>query len=191
MSDEKEKKGKDKETGITKFESKVPSIPDDKLNAVIDLSDDQTSWVKVIEGGFKVINQDKFVKGFTGRIMDVTPYLMKFENGVPHKLPHVADDLDIPEGFERRCDVKILADDQLIGLSLAPSSTKYYLSPYLKFLKNKGLRPEQVFTKVTSKQASNDKGTWSVAAFELVGEPQGTSPETPQPVSGRVPKGWE
>jgi hypothetical protein len=180
-----------KEKGLTKIESRVPSIPEDKLNAVIDLSDDQTLWTKVIEGGFKVINQDKFVKGFTGRIVDVTPYLMKFENGVPHKLPHVADDLEVPEGYERRCDLKLLVDDQLIGLSLAPSSTKFYLSPYLKFLRNKGLRPEQVLTKVSSKQASNDKGTWSVAAFELIEETQGTSPEPPQPLSGRVPKGWE
>jgi hypothetical protein len=191
MSNEENKKGKSKETGITKFESKIPSISTDKLDAVIDLSDDQTSWLKIIEGGFKVINQDKFVKGFTGRIVSVEPHLMKFENNTPHKLPHVADDLDIPEGYERRCDVKLLMDDQLIGLSLAPSSMKYYLSPYLKFLRNKDLRPEEVLTKVTSKQASNDKGTWSVAAFELVGEPQDTSPEPPQAVSGRIPKGWE
>ena len=177
------------EKSVTKFESKVPSIPEDKLDAVIDLSDDQTSWVKVIEGGFKVINQDRFVKSFTGRIIDVTPYLMKFENGVPSKIPHVADDLDIPEGYERRCDVKLLADDSVIGMSLAPSSTKFSLSPYLKFLRNKGIRPEEVVTKVTSKQASNDKGTWAVAAFELVGSSDKAPPESQ--TERRVPTEWE
>nr|BDD45664.1 hypothetical protein 12 [Desulfobacterales bacterium] len=173
-----------------KGRSNLPAmIPNDKLDEVIDLSGDQTSWVKPVEGGFKLVKEDKYVKTLTGRIVDVTLYLMKFEDSGPTKMPHVKDDLQIPEGFERRCDVKLDVGGQLIGLSLAPSSAKYHLSPYLKFLRNQGLRPEDVVTTVTSRRASNDKGSWSVACFEAVSDPQTEPGSDKSPDS--IPEEWK
>lgn len=170
---------------MQKFEKAVPGIPDEKLQAVMDVSGDQTEWLKTVEGGFKVIKQDKFIKNVTGRIISVDPFLMTFENGIPKKLPHVADDLKIPEGYERRCDIKVLvADQKIFGISLPSSSFKFNLSPYIKFLHGKGLRPEQVVTKIFSKQASNSMGTWAVACFELVGTDQ------PTETSSKLPSEW-
>jgi len=103
-------------------------IPEGHIDAVINLSAESILWLKPVEGGLKIVTQDKFIRDVAGKIVDVFPYLMKFEDGVPTKIPHVVDDADIPPGFERRCDLKILADGQLLGLSLAPSSMKYYLS---------------------------------------------------------------
>jgi hypothetical protein len=176
---------KEEALAAPKKEKELPAIPDNRIDEVIDLSANQAMFAKVVEGGFRILNQDKFIKAFVGKIVDVAPYLIKFENGIPEKKPNVQDDLQIPPGFERRCDVRILCGDQLIGLSLPKSSTKYYLSPYLKFLKNKGLRPEGVLTKVTSKMVSNAQGTWAVACFELV-----DNPELPQD-SSQVPPEWE
>lgn len=182
---QEEKKKKKEEKSVEKVEKGVPAIPDDKLRAVMDVSGDQTQWLKTVEGGFKVIKQDKFLKNVTGRIISLDPYLMKFENGVPTKLPHVADHSQIPAGYERRCDIKILvADQQLVGISLPPSSFEFNLSPYIKFLHGKGLRPEEVMTKVFSQQASNPKGTWPVACFELVDE-QSSEP------SSKIPSEWK
>ena len=181
----------EKQMNLTTHGSMFPAIPEDRLDAVIGLSEDQTMWLKLVEGGLKVVAQDKFIKNVTGAIIDVTPYLMKFENGVPSKIPHVADDLQIPAGYERRCDVKIAADGQVFGLSLAPSSTRFYLSPYLKFLRSRGLRPEEAVTRVSSKQASNDRGTWSVAVFELIDTPEGEAPSEHQSKGARnIPDEW-
>ena len=154
----------------------LPGIPDEKIDQVISLSDDQTIWVKLIEGGFKIVSQDKFVKFLEGKTVDVNPYLIKFENGTPTKLPNATNDLEIPEGYERRCDLKLLIGEEVFGISLPPSSAKFYLSPYLKYLKNRNLRPEDVLTRVTSKQASNKHGTWPVAVFELA-DPKAEPPK--------------
>ncbi len=172
------------EKNVARIEKGVPAIPNEKLQAVMDLAGDEIIWLKTVEGGFKLVKQDKFVKNITGRIISVEPYLMRFENGVPTKIPHIADDLQIPEGFERRCDIKIRTGDQVLGLSLPSSSFRYNLSPYLRFLHGKGLRPEQVSTKVFSRQATNNMGTWPVACFELVGSDQ------PQETSSKLSAEW-
>jgi hypothetical protein len=174
-----------KEKALVPHTRNLPNIPDEKIDQIISLSDDQTIWIKVIEGGFKITSQDKFVKFLVGKIVDATPYLIKFEGGTPTKIPNVINDLEIPEGYERRCDVKLLVEDEVFGISLPPSSTKFYLSPYLKYLKNKNMRPESVLTRVISKQASNQFGTWPVAVFELaVDSPEAGSPKN-------YPKDWD
>jgi len=186
---------KKKEQGVTKVERGevvVPKIPDATLKAVMDLGKEITIWIKPVNGGFKIEKQDKFVKNFEGRILSMDPYLIQFENGVPDKRPHVDDDLQIPKGYERRCDLKILASDQILGISLAASSFKYNLSKYLIFLDGKGLRPEQVITKFFSQQASNAKGTWSTVCFDLVSviSDSPVSPSTSTPSQSAIPAEW-
>jgi hypothetical protein len=161
-------------------ELKPPTIPDRNIDAMIDLSDDIALWVKLVPGGFQFANQDKIIPELVGKIVSVVPYLINFDAGdrIPAKLPHVKSDLEIPEGYSRRCDVKILTGGQVVGISLAPSSMKFQLSPYLKYLKNQGLRPEDVVTRMTSKTVSNNMGTFQVCVFEMAGEKEKPS-ETP------------
>jgi hypothetical protein len=173
------------EKSLTTREETRPVIPDENVEAVIDLSDDVAIWCKLVPGGFQFANQDKIVPELVGRVVSITPYLINFDAGdrVPAKLPHVKSDLEIPEGYSRRCDIKIVNGGQVVGISLAPSSTKFQLSPYLKYLKNQGLRPEDVTTKINSKQVSNNMGTFQVAVFEMTNSEK----ETPsEPLSEEV-----
>jgi hypothetical protein len=176
--------------------SSPPSIPDSNLNAVIELSDDAAIWCKLADSGFTVIAQGKLIPEIVGRLVSVQPYLINFDAGdrLPAKKPHVKSDTEIPEGYSRRCDIKVEAGGSILGISLAPSSMKFQLSPYLKFLKNSGLRPEQVVTRLTSKRVSNNQGTFNVCVFELVDGTKKVRPsETPSSdeTSPELPEGWE
>jgi hypothetical protein len=159
-----------------------PSIPPDNVKAVIEMSDDLAMWCKLVRGGFQFANQDKIVEELVGQLVSIQPYLINFDAGhrVPAKLPHVKSDLEIPEGYSRRCNVKIVAGGQVVGISLAPSSMKFQLSPYLKYLKNQGLRPEDVVTRITSKQVSNNMGTFQVAVFETADDKRKEPSDTSQ-----------
>ena len=170
-----------------------PTIPDENVKAVIEMSDDLAIWCKLVRGGFQFANQDKIVEELVGQIVSIQPYLINFDAGdrIPAKLPHVKSDLEIPEGYSRRCDIKIITGGQLVGISLAPSSMKHQLSPYLKYLKNQGLRPEDVVTRITIKEVSNSMGTFSVAVFEMVGGKEKPS-ETPiESSDDDTPDEWE
>lgn len=186
---------------ITTTGGTPPSIPDENIDAVIEMSEDITIWTKLVPGGFQFTNQDKMVPEIVGRVVSIVSLLVNFDEGdrQPAKLPHVKSDLEIPPGYSRRCEVKIQSGGQVVGISLAPSSMKFQLSPYLKYLKNQGLRPEEVTTRITSKQVSNNLGTFQVAVFEMVDEagkssetpPKRTPPETPPEASSDTyPEEW-
>ena len=173
---------KSEEKNLTTVGETPPAIPDENVKAVIDMSDDVAIWGKLVPGGIQFPNQDKIVPEIIGQLVQITPYLINFVAGdrLPAKKPHVKDDIEIPEGYSRRCDIKLNAGGQVIGLSLAPSSMKFQLSPYLKHLQNQGLRPDKVLTRITSRQVSNNMGTFQVAVFEVANEkgmPKETSPE--------------
>jgi hypothetical protein len=169
MNEERKKEETmNEERNLTTVGETSPAIPDENIQNVIDLSEDIAIWCKLVLGGFQFANQDKIVPELVGPMVSIQSYLINFDAGdrQPAKLPHVKSDLEIPEGYSRRCDVKVLTGGQVVGISLAPSSTKFQLSPYLKYLKNQGLRPEDVVTRITSKQVSNNMGTFCVAVFE-------------------------
>jgi len=64
----------------------------------------------------------------------------------------------------------------------------------LKYLRNKGLRPEEVLTRISSKQAANIRGSWSVATFELADDRPVLGkkpPEEPSPANAEnIPSEW-
>lgn len=153
-------------------------IPDETIEQIIAFGDDAALWVKVVDGGFRA--NDKTVPEITGIIREIHPYLVRWENGQPDKIPDVQSDFDIPEGYERRVDLKIIVDGQIVGISLAKSSLKYHLSPYLRYLKNIELRPDNVFTKLKVKAVSNAYGTFNVVIFKMVGPANGVTSQQPQ-----------
>ena len=181
-TNKKNNNGKTKESKELTLKSNATiTIPDQTIEDMIALTDDTCHWCKLADGGFKFVNQDKIVPEIVGRMMSIQPYLINFEAGdrLPAKKPHVRNDIEIPEGFSRRCDIKLDVDGQLIGLSLAPSSMKFQLSPYLKYLKNQGLKHREVTTRIRSKQASNIQGTFNVAVFEIADAERREPSETP------------
>ena len=171
---------------------------DETLNNLNTLSDDLATWAKLIEGGYRFVALDKIVPELVGVIRGIHLYFAKFENGKPIKKPFIRNEA-IPEGFELRSDVKIEVEGQIVGISLSPSSTKFQLSKYTTWLSNQGMRPEWVVTKMQSRQASNDIGTWPVAVFEMVGMVGGPQtseqPKSERPPeqtnSSNYPNGWE
>ncbi len=177
------------EKNLTTVGETSPAVSDESIDSVIELSEDIAIWCKLVRGGFQFTNQDKIIEELAGKIVSIIPYLINFDEGdrQPAKLPHVKSDLEIPEGYSRRCDVKILSGDQVVGISLAPSSMKFQLSPYLKYLRNQRLRPEDVITRVTSKQVSNNMGTFQVAVFEPVDRAK-KPPETPEEMPSNTPQ---
>jgi hypothetical protein len=194
----KNKEGREKEEGknLKPIKETTPMIKEEDINAVIRLSDNTCIWCKLVDGGFKFDNQDKIIPELVGRIVEVTPYLIDFDSGdrPPPRLPHVESDLEIPQGYARRTDIKIeIANSggNVIGLSLALSSAKYQLSPYFRHLKNRGLKPDEVVTRITSRQASNPSGTFSVAVFELVDHTKEPSRSTPEQATPGLPPEWQ
>jgi len=173
---------KNEEKNLTTVGGTPPAIPDENIKSIIDLSDDIAIWCKLVPGGFQFANQGKIVEELVGQVVSINPYLINFDAGdrLPAKKPHVKEDTQIPEGYSRRCDIKIITGGQVVGISLAPSSMKFQLSPYLKYLKNQGLRPEDVITRITSKQVSNNMGTFQVAVFETVDEKRKEPSDTSQ-----------
>jgi len=154
-----------KEEGIG--ELTTVNIPDEIIEEIISIGGDSVMWSKLVDGGFLI--NEKTIPAIEGIIFRIHPYMVRWDNKRPHKIPNIPNDEVIPEGYERRVDLKVLVDGQLLGLSLSKSSIKFQLSPYLRYLKNSGLRPEDVVTRLKSKQVSNVHGTFNVVVFEMLG----------------------
>jgi hypothetical protein len=61
----------------------------------------------------------------------------------------------------------------------------YQLSPYVRYLKNIGLRPDNVFTKLSVETASNAYGNFNVVIFKMVGPVDDVTvqqPKQPKPL---------
>lgn len=154
----------------------VIRIPDERIDQIINLGEDSTFWLKVSSGGF--VANDRVIPQLIGIITDIVPYFVRWEGKVPTKIP-ISD--QIPDGFEIRCDIKVLVDGQVVGISLSKSTVRYQLSPYIRSLKNSGVKPEEVFSRLRVKQATNAYGTFNVVIFECVGPAKTTGPPNQVP----------
>ena len=170
-------------------------IPEETINLVASMADENAVWPKLTDGGFLL--NEKVIPELKGVLAAIRPYYVKWTNKKPEKIPFNGQ--EAPEGFELKCDIRLNVKGTVIGLSLAKTSIKAHLSPYLKFLKNSGLKPYEVITRIRSKAVSSSHGKFNVAIFDCCGtvvdipestpiqEEQpiidvGTIKETPQPV---------
>jgi hypothetical protein len=175
-------------------------IPDETVQEIIGIGEDVPHWAKVTEGGFLIF--EKTIPELEGIICELYNYLVEWDGKKPHKIPTVPSDSQIPEGYERRVDMKVMIGDQLVGISLAKSSIKYHLAPYLKYLSNHGYKPNDVVTKFRIKQVSNVHGSFPVTTFSMVGlikspeeivsnSPYQKNPEAKPSVSSALPSEWQ
>jgi hypothetical protein len=170
------------------------SIPDEKIEEILQTGGgSDVLWVKFNTSGF-VLN-DRTLPELQGVLFHIYPHLIRFEGKTPRKEPNVIRDEDIPEGFERRCDIKIQLRECKVGLSL-PKTSFYQLKPYVKHLKNQGLRPEQVVTRLRTRPQTNQHGTFAIIVFELLkiinnpdDHPSDGSLDTPRGTEGGSPEG--
>jgi hypothetical protein len=161
------------------------SIPDERISEILQTGKDNVTWFKFNPTGF--VFNDKVIPEIQGTIYDLVAYLIKFEGNTPHKLANVLRDEEIPVGYERRCDLKIDLGDLRGAVSL-PKTSLFSLKPYLLYLQSKGLRLEQVTTKLRTHARSNQHGTYAIVSFEYVCQidPDAGSPpmQKPPPKSG-------
>jgi hypothetical protein len=155
-------------------------IPEEKINLMAHLADENAKWLKIVDGGF-LVDGEKVVPELQGVLIDYTPYFVRWVDKKPTKIAFEVEGQEPPEGYELRCDLRIDIAGTIIGLSLAKTSTKAYFSKYVKFLKNSGLQSHQVITRVRSKTVSSSHGKYNVAVFDCIG-PAGTRqrPESSQ-----------
>ena len=99
------------------------------------------------------MQNDKIISEMCGRIIRIILYGVKWSDKKPDKIPFDPGK-DLPEGYEPRCDLFIEVGKQVIGISLSKTSLKYHFSPYVRNLKNNGLRPEDVISRLRVKQAT-------------------------------------
>ncbi|MEI7636222.1 MAG: hypothetical protein WCJ37_02875 [Syntrophus sp. (in: bacteria)] len=139
-------------------------IPDEALDAIERLSNNNLVWIKPSEGGF--LMNDEIVPEIMGVIVGVFPHYAKWIGNKPEKIPFTGQ--EAPDGFILHTDLKIDVGGGFIGLSLATTSTKAYLSPYLNLLRQSGLRPNEVLTQFKVKSVLGKQRTFNVVAFALI-----------------------
>jgi len=141
------------------------TIPEETIDLFARLSDENAMWIKINDAGFLI--NDKIIAEIIGIIVNVYLYYVMWVDKKPSKIPFEGQ--AAPEGYELRCDLKINVQETILGLSLPKTSTKTHLARYIKFLRQSGLRPNDVFTRVRVKGVSSPHGKFNVCVFDSVG----------------------
>lgn len=140
-------------------------IPQQKIDLISNLADENVLWVKTTDGGFMV--HDKVIPEITGVIVSITPYYVMWVDKKPTKIEFTGQPQ--PDGYELRCDLKINVAGTIIGLSLPKTSTKTHLAQYLRFLTKSGWKPNNVITRARVKVVSSPHGKFNIIIFDAVG----------------------
>ncbi len=147
-------------------------IDPDTIESIISISDDDVLWLKIAEGGF--LDGDDFLTAeLRGIVFDIKPYWIRWNIGEPpEKIPFRSMD-DQPEGFELRTDLKIkLLDDELVGLSLAPSSSRNF-SRYMRRLQGLRLPISEIVTSFSTRAVVNkQKQKFTILDFDFILPPK-------------------
>jgi hypothetical protein len=162
----------------------IVSIPDDLIEAVAAICGQDALWVKIVETGFLL--NDKVIPEISGQIIGINLYGVRWTDKQPHKITYNPGK-DLPEGYGLRCDLFVKVHGQVIGISMSKSSLKYQFSPYVRNLKNNGLRPEDLITRLRIKQATNKFGSFNVVIFDAVGKVSEPTLVTTPPIVSEPP----
>jgi hypothetical protein len=150
-------------------EGGLPAISDEILDELIETAKDVTLWVKPRGNSF--VLDDASLPNIVGNLVAIKPYLVKWTDNVPDKIEYAVNELDWPEGYEPRCDIVIQTEGgDKIGVSLAKTSFKKFLCPYIKMLSDQGLKPEQVRTQLTTWEAKSNLGSFNLVKATMVSD---------------------
>ena len=121
-------------------------IDDSVIERIIQIGDEEVQWLRNSTGGFKVSDDDTR-REVTGCIFAINNYLIAWHDGSPERMDDPGT-RDLPPGFERRVDLKIVTTDGYrLGISIPGASLRKNFAGYLKKLSNAGLKPNEVWTK--------------------------------------------
>ena len=141
----------------------LPDIPAEVLDECYATAEDMVTWMKPRGNSFQVDDLTQPIPEIVGRIIEINPYLVKWENNEPDKIPYIKDELDWPMGYEPRCDVVVLTPTGVkIGISLAKSSFRKQFCPYVKTLADQGLKPPEALTRFLTYEAKSNLGSFNV-----------------------------
>ena len=91
----------------TIYGQRLPITSDETLDQLLRTAEQNTILVSVKkDGGFEL--KGTWFETLTGVICDISPYLVRWENREPDKLPYIKDELDWPEGYKPGADVTIV-----------------------------------------------------------------------------------
>ena len=117
-------------------------------------------WVKPTPEGF--LYSDNVIPQVVGRIIEITPHWVKWENKKPQRVYEVERP---SEDYERRCDLKIESNDGfIIRLSLPNSSYRNFCAFY-KSVTGQGHEISSVMTCLKTKEVNGSFGTFVVVTF--------------------------
>jgi hypothetical protein len=158
----------------------IPGIANAVLDSIEAMSEDSVMWVKPTAQGF-MLGEETY-ESIDGVITDIDFYYCRWSNNQIDKIHDVLPGNE-PEGYSPRADVLVFTSDgEEVGISLATSSFKFSLAPYLKNLKRMGLAPTQAVTKFTTKEVKGRMGTYVTVRMTL----QGRADFAAQPISATV-----
>ena len=145
------------------------TVSDEAVDDLNDMADERPSFIKMIDNGLE-IDGKKFNR-VRAILHDAKLYFIKFHGaGLPvERKPYVKGYSNIPEGFERRCDVQARVNDVDYILSLPPTSTTQ-LAKYNKFLSNENLKLTDMVTELSVTKKTGSNGTYNCIVFEAVGK---------------------
>ena len=170
------------------YGEKLPEIPEETLDKLLRTAEQNTILASVKkDGGFEIKNT--WFNSLTGVICKIDPYLIKWENREPHRLPYIEDELDWPQGYKSGADVTIFTPDHVkVKISLSMSSFRYELCDYIKLLNGQGLKPTEVLTTFTTRQVNGQFGEYTVVVPNLAqDESDVVDHSAPQPVEKADP----
>ena len=165
------------------YGEKLPEIPQETLDKLLKTAEQNTILASVKkDGGFEV--KDAWFNSLTGVICEIDPYLIKWQDRQPDKLPYIEDELDWPEGYKSGADVTIFTPERVkVKFSLSMSSFRYELCSYIKLLTGQGLKATEVLTTFTTRQVHDQFGEYTVVVPSLAqDEPEVVDLSAPQPV---------
>ncbi len=160
-----------------KVTTNIPAIKEERKDLVtLKISDENLEAAASVapEGYFASITEigihykafDHTVPFITGRIVGIETYLGKFEGVVLSKMPLTRQ--PYPEGYQPRMELAIKDPEKTTILSLSPTSASAAGS-FFRHLKNSGLRPEDVWVKISVvPRTSKQGGRYGVAVFTIV-----------------------
>lgn len=144
------------ETGLIRSEKGLvrSQLAPETIEQIVSISDDDVRWLKTSDAGF-IDGEDLVSKELAGIVVNTKPYFVKWCIGEPPVKAPFTSLGDCPENFELRVDVvMVLRSEELIGLSLPPSSSRNF-SRYMRRVQKARLNLSEIVTLATCRPVLN------------------------------------
>jgi hypothetical protein len=167
-----------KETLPAVHGERLPDFPEEKLDRYQRIAEDNVKLATIGDpksgGGF--IIKDAWHRELLGVIYKSEEFLGKWNGKELDRIPYVENELDWPEGYEPRAEILVwLQDRTKVKIRLSKTSFLYEFCEYTTKLKKAGLKPNEVLTRIATREAEGAFGKYVVVVFLLEPKHKGQS----------------